>query len=80
MLQRIRDEAHRYALSYHIRTRQRSATQSALDAVPGIGPRRRKELLRRFGSVRAIRESTLEEIASTPSITTRLAHLLKQSV
>ena len=80
MLQRIRDEAHRYALSYHIRSRQRSATQSALDSVPGIGPRRRRELLRRFGSVRAIRESTPEEIASTPGVTPRLARLLKQSL
>jgi excinuclease ABC subunit C len=80
LLQRIRDEAHRFALSYHIRTRRRSATASALDSVPGIGPRRRRELLRRFGSVRAIREAAPEDIAATPGITPRLARLLKQSL
>lgn len=80
LLQRIRDEAHRFALSYHIRARRRSTTASALDSVPGIGPRRRRELLRRFGSVRAIREATAEDIATTPGITPRLARLLKQSL
>lgn len=80
LLQRIRDEAHRFALSYHIRARRRSTTASALDSVPGIGPRRRRELLRRFGSVRAIREATAEDIAATPGLTPRLARLLKQSL
>ncbi|MEE9202658.1 MAG: excinuclease ABC subunit UvrC [Dehalococcoidia bacterium] len=80
LLQRIRDEAHRFALSYHIRTRRRSAMASALDSVPGIGPRRRRELLRRFGSVRAIREATPEDIAATPGLNPRLARLLKQSL
>ena len=62
LLQRIRDEAHRFALSRHRRRRSARALASALDRLPGIGPRRKKLLLRRFGSLQGVRGAALEEI------------------
>jgi excinuclease ABC subunit C len=64
LLQRIRDEAHRFAITYHRGKRRRSAVESALDAVPGLGDARRAALLRRFGSVKRLRSASVEEIAS----------------
>jgi len=78
LLQRVRDEAHRFALSYHVKVRKKSAFTSALDGIPGIGPKRRKALLRRFGSVARIREAPDEEIAAIPGMTLSLARRLKQ--
>lgn len=78
LVQRIRDEAHRFALSYHQRVRQRRAFTSALDSVPGIGPKRKAALLRRFGTVKQIREASLEEIAAVEGMTLRLAEAIKQ--
>lgn len=63
LLERIRDEAHRFAISFHRRTRTRRTVQSQLARVPGIGPRRQKELLKEFGSVRAIKQASPAEIA-----------------
>lgn len=77
LVQRIRDEAHRFALSYHRKVRARAAVQSALDAIPGIGPKRKKALLRKFGSVRAIREASVDEIAATVGFTRSLAERVK---
>ncbi len=65
LLQRVRDEAHRFALSYHQRVRRRQTFASALDAIPGIGPKRRRALLKRFGSVPAIRAAATEELVAT---------------
>jgi hypothetical protein len=62
LVQRIRDEAHRFAITYHRQVRSRTGLRSALDEVQGIGPKRKKELLRRFGSVKNIRAATLEEL------------------
>jgi excinuclease ABC subunit C len=62
LLQRVRDEAHRFALSYHRMLRGRRMVDSVLDGVPGIGPVRKKALLRRFGSVKKIREASVEEL------------------
>jgi len=78
LLQRIRDEAHRFALSYHVKVRKRAAVQSALDSVPGIGPRRRKALLRHFGSVSGIREATVEDLARvlSPSLAQKVKEYL----
>jgi excinuclease ABC subunit C len=73
LVQRIRDEAHRFAVTYHRGMRQKSGMQSALDAIPGVGPKRKRALLRKFGSVKAIREATPEEIAATPGFTRSLA-------
>ena len=62
LLQRIRDEAHRFAVAFHRQRRARRDLQSVLDAVPGIGPRRRRQLLRRFGSLTGVRRATREEL------------------
>ncbi|MCL4396446.1 MAG: excinuclease ABC subunit UvrC [Chloroflexi bacterium] len=78
LLQRVRDEAHRFAISYHQRLRQRSAFESPLDEVPGVGPRRRAALLRQFGTLRGIREASLDDLAAAPGMTQRLASLIKQ--
>jgi len=73
LMQRIRDEAHRFAVTYHRGVRQKAGMRSALDAIPGIGPKRKKALLRKFGSLKAIREASVEEIAATPGFTKSLA-------
>lgn len=78
LMQRIRDEAHRFAITYHRQVRGRAQTTSALDSVPGIGPRRKRALLRRFGSVKAIREASVEELSSTIGFTRRLAERVKE--
>jgi excinuclease ABC subunit C len=64
LLQRIRDEAHRFAVTFHRRARAMRDLRSELDAVPGIGPRRRKALLTRFGSLAGVRRATREELAA----------------
>ncbi len=73
LLQRIRDEAHRFALSYHRKLREERAVRSPLDEIPGIGPRRKKMLLRLFGSIERIRSASVEELASVPTMTRKLA-------
>ncbi|MEX2081166.1 MAG: helix-hairpin-helix domain-containing protein, partial [Dehalococcoidia bacterium] len=80
LVQRVRDEAHRFAITYHRTVRAKAATQSALDAIPGVGPRRKKALLRKFGSVKAIREAPVEEVASTVGFTRALAEKVKEMV
>ncbi|MDP3879618.1 MAG: excinuclease ABC subunit UvrC [Dehalococcoidales bacterium] len=77
LLQRLRDEAHRFALSYHQKVRKKGTFVSVLDTVPGIGARRKRSLLRHFGSVQAIREATVEEIARVKGITASLAKRIK---
>jgi len=80
LVQRIRDEAHRFAITYHRNIRGRTGLRSALDEVEGIGPKRKRELLRRFGSVRGIRGATLEELAAVPGMTLKQAKVLKSSL
>jgi excinuclease ABC subunit C len=80
LVQRIRDEAHRFAITYHRQVRGKKATQSVLDTIPGIGPKRKRALLRKFGSVRGIREATVEEVAATVGFTSRLAETVKRSL
>lgn len=80
LVQRIRDEAHRFAITYHRQVRGKAAVQSALDAVPGVGPKRKRALLRKFGSVKAVREASVEEIASTVGFTERLAVAVKSAL
>jgi excinuclease ABC subunit C len=77
LVQRIRDEAHRFAITYHRDVRGKRALRSELDDVAGIGPGRKKALLKRFGSVRRIREASVEEVAATPGISRDLAERLK---
>jgi excinuclease ABC subunit C len=78
LVQRIRDEAHRFAITYHRVVRGRRALASVFDEVEGIGPVRKKALLKRFGSVRRIREASVEELAETPGIPRDLAGRLKR--
>lgn len=80
LLQRVRDEAHRFALGYHTNLRKSQTFASALDNVPGIGPRRKKALLKNFGSVARIRSATVEEIASQPLFNAALAHKIKEYI
>ncbi|MCS7255066.1 MAG: excinuclease ABC subunit UvrC [Thermomicrobium sp.] len=77
LVQRIRDEAHRFAVTFHRSRRTRSTLRSLLDDIPGVGPRRRRELLRRFGSVEGIRQASVEEIAAVPGISRALAERIK---
>jgi len=78
ILQRARDEAHRFAISYHRRLRHKEGMASALDNIPGIGPRRKKALLKKFGSIEAIKEASPEELSQTEGITPALAKTVKE--
>lgn len=80
LVQRVRDEAHRFAVTFHRDVRKKATIQSALDLVPGIGPKRKRQLLRQFGSVKAIREASIDELAAAPGMTARLAETVKQYV
>jgi excinuclease ABC subunit C len=77
LVQRIRDEAHRFAITYHRNVRAKSSIRSALDEIEGIGPKRKRELLRRFGSVKGIAAASLEELAAVPGMTLKQAKLVK---
>ena len=80
LLQRMRDEAHRFALSYHLSVRKRRLEESVLDEIPGIGRARRNILLARFGSVRRLAAADESDIAKTPKIGYELARLIKQTL
>ena len=80
LLQRVRDEAHHFAISYHRNLRGKTVRQSALDAVPGVGPKRKRALLRKFGSVKALRQASIDEIAATDGISRRVAETVKRSL
>jgi len=80
LLQRVRDEAHRFAITYHRQKRSVSMTQSLLDGVPGLGETRRKALLRHFGSVKRLRTATLEEIAEVPGVGRRTAEAVHSAL
>ncbi|HEX5040169.1 MAG TPA: excinuclease ABC subunit UvrC [Candidatus Limnocylindria bacterium] len=77
LVQRIRDEAHRFAITYHRDVRGKRALHSELDDIEGIGPGRKKALLKRFGSVRRIRQASVEEVTAVPGISRDLAERLK---
>ena len=78
VLQRARDEAHRFAITYHQRLRRKEVVTSVLDNIPGIGPKRKKALLRKFSSIEAIKEASLEELSQTKGITSDLAKKVKE--
>ena len=80
LLQRIRDEAHRFAITFHRSRRSKVMLESLLDEIPGLGSARRTALLDRFGSVTAIRKATQLELAETPGIGERLAETITQSL
>ncbi|MDE2485711.1 MAG: excinuclease ABC subunit C, partial [candidate division NC10 bacterium] len=73
LLQQIRDESHRFAITYHRALRGKSAILSLLDDVPGIGVKRRRALLTRFGSLRRLREASIEELRRVAGISESLA-------
>ncbi|MEV4553857.1 excinuclease ABC subunit UvrC [Nonomuraea wenchangensis] len=76
LLQRVRDEAHRFAITYHRSKRSRSVKESALDGVPGLGPARRQALLKHFGSVKKLREASVAEICEVPGIGPAIAEVI----
>ena len=77
LLQRVRDEAHRFAVNYHRRLRSRRLTHSMLDQIPGIGPGRRQALLEHFGSLARIRTASRQELQQVSGISTRLSQVIK---
>ncbi len=80
LVQRIRDEAHRFAITYHRNLRSKGSLRSSIDLVTGIGPKRKRMLLRRFGSIQAIKDAPVDEIAAVPGLTRSLALRLKQTL
>ncbi len=76
MLQVLRDEAHRFAINYHRNLRQKRTLHTSLEDIAGIGPRRREELLRHFGSLKRIRAATVEDIAAVPGFSLKLAQVV----
>ena len=78
LLQRLRDEAHRFALSYHQKVRRKAAFTSTLDTIPGIGPKRKRALLQQLGSTRAIRQASAEELATARGLNQNLAKKIKE--
>jgi excinuclease ABC subunit C len=80
LLQRIRDEAHRFAITHHRTKRRKAAVASELDAVPGIGPARRRALLKQFGSLEAIRRASVEELAAVPGMTQAAAQSVRENL
>jgi excinuclease ABC subunit C len=78
LVQRVRDEAHRYAITSHRTRRDKAGIASQLDSIPGIGPTRRKVLLTHFGSLQAIRKASLDELRQAPGITIKLAESIKE--
>lgn len=77
LVQRVRDEAHRFANEGHRKRRAKVGVASILDSVPGVGPRRRQLLLKRFGSLEALREASVEEISAVPGIPIEVAESIK---
>jgi excinuclease ABC subunit C len=80
LVQRLRDEAHRFAITYHRDLRAKSTVRSAFDDLPGVGPKRRRALLRVFGSVKRVRDAPVEQIAAVPGISRSLAERIKATL
>ncbi|HEX6123089.1 MAG TPA: excinuclease ABC subunit UvrC, partial [Ktedonobacterales bacterium] len=80
LLQRIRDEAHRFAITYHRDVRSKRTFRSVLDDIPGIGPKRKKALIRHFGSARAIATATVEQLAAVDGMTRDAAEKVKEHI
>ena len=80
LVQRIRDEAHRFAVTYHQKVRSRRAVRSILDDVPGVGPAKKRALLRKFGSLKAMRDAPPEELAAVPGVGAALAERIRQAI
>jgi excinuclease ABC subunit C len=80
LVQQVRDEAHRFAVTYHRGLRGKHLATSALDSIPGVGPARRRALIRAFGSAAGVRRASLEELCAVPGITPALAQSIKETL
>jgi excinuclease ABC subunit C len=80
LVQRLRDEAHRFAITYHRALRSKASVRSAFDELPGVGPKRKRALLRVFGSIKQVRDAPVEQIAAVPGIGARLAATIKSTL
>jgi excinuclease ABC subunit C len=80
LIQRVRDEAHRFAVTFHRKKRSKAAFKSALDELPGVGPKRKKALIQQFGSVKRIREASVEQLTSVEGIGPALAEHIKATL
>ena len=80
LLQMLRDESHRFAITYHRKLRQKRTLTSELDEIPGVGPSRRKALLRHFGSVKRIREAALEDVIAVDGVSAKLAETIHSAL
>lgn len=80
LLQRVRDEAHRFAITYHKNLRFKRTLRSELDDIVGIGPKKKQQLMKTFGSVKRIREAKIEELIQVPGITRELAETIKEQL
>ncbi|HUP55099.1 MAG TPA: excinuclease ABC subunit UvrC [Methylomirabilota bacterium] len=80
LVQRLRDEAHRFAITYHRSLRDKRTVRSAFDDLPGVGPKRKRELLKVFGSIKRVREAPIEQIAAVPGISRTLAERIKATL
>ncbi len=80
LVQRLRDEAHRFAIMYHRDLRAKRTVRSAFDDLPGVGPKRKRELLKVFGSIKRVREAPVEQIAAVPGIGPSLAARIKATL
>jgi excinuclease ABC subunit C len=80
LLQRLRDEAHRFAITHHRTRRSKSMVESLLDQVPGLGEVRRKALIKYFGSLKKLRAASVEEIATVPGFGTKTAMAIKEAL
>ncbi|MEI2736174.1 MAG: helix-hairpin-helix domain-containing protein [Rhodoblastus sp.] len=80
-MQRIRDEAHRFGVTYHRNLRSKEQVRSRLDDVPGIGPQRRKAILKHFnGDLERVRLATVEELMTVPGISRKVAEIIKEAL
>lgn len=80
LVKHVRDESHRFAITFHRELRGKAMTVSALDEIPGVGEKRKKALLKTFGSFKRLRQASVEEIARTPGVNTELATLVYQTL
>jgi len=77
-LQRVRDEAHRFAISYHRKRRGKSSIRSVLDTIPGIGKKRKQILLKHFRSIKKIRAASIEELGAVPGMNRKASEAVKE--
>ena len=80
LVKRVRDEAHRFAVEYHRELRGRAMTASVLDDVPGVGPKRKKALLKHFGGIKKLRQASVDEVAAVPGIPQDVAEVLVETL